>query len=254
MNTDSGRSGARSSPLTVRVTLSTVNPPPVNCRPKAFELFARQMPVVETTEGLMRAAVAISMHELADVDPDDVDRQIQRLSDRVRRRLHGRNLHAVLAHLHEVLFDEEGFAGNVDDYYNPKNSYLSVVMETRRGIPISLTLLYKLIAERLGLPVQGVNAPGHFLARVVSRSEKMLVDPFYGGRVITDKEAFERIREVTGQRVPADPRLLEPATHLQWLARILTNVQNNFAQQARRKALAAMVELRGLLGTGRAGE
>ena len=65
-------------------------------------------------------------------------------------------MHAVLAHLHEVLFDEEGFAGNVDDYYNVANSYLPVVLETRRGIPISLTLLYKLVAERLGLPVQGV--------------------------------------------------------------------------------------------------
>lgn len=240
--------------ITCFLPLNVVNPPPVYCRPKAFELFARQMPVVDTTEGLFRAAIAISMHELEDIEPNDVDRQIQQLSDRVRRRLHSRNVHAVLAHLHEVLFDEEGFAGNVDDYYNPMNSYLSVVLETRRGIPISLTLLYKLIAERLGLPVQGVNAPGHFLARVVSRSEKMLVDPFYGGRVMTDSEAFERIREVTGQPVPSDPNLLKPATHVQWLARILTNIQNIFARQARQQDLAAMIELRGLLGTGRAAD
>jgi regulator of sirC expression with transglutaminase-like and TPR domain len=210
------------------------------------------MPVVDTTEGLMRAAVAISMHQLARADPADVDHQIQRLADRVRRRLRSRNVHAVLAHLHDVLFTEEGFAGNVDDYHNVTNSYLPVVLDTRRGIPISLTLLYKLVAERLGLPVEGVNAPGHFLARVVSRAERMLVDPFYGGRVMTDDEAFERIRQVTGQRVPPDKRLLKPATHQQWLTRMLTNVQNILAAQARQKDLAAMVELRGLLGTGRA--
>ena len=209
------------------------------------------MPVVDTNEGLLRAAVAISMHELADANPDDVDRQIQEIADRVRRRLHGRSVHAVLAHLHEVLFDEEGFAGNVDDFYNVTNSYLPVVLSTRRGIPISLTLLYKLIAERLGLPVQGVNAPGHFLARVVSRSETMLIDPFYGGRMMTDDEAFDRIRQVTGQPVPADKRLLKPASHLGWLTRMLTNIQNIMAQQARPEDLSAMVELRGLLGTGR---
>jgi regulator of sirC expression with transglutaminase-like and TPR domain len=231
-----------------------VHPPPINCRTKAFELFARQMPVVDTTEGLMRAAVAISMHELPRADPADVDHQIQRLADRVRKRLRSRNVHAVLAHLHDVLFAEEGFAGNVDDYYNVTNSYLPVVLDTRRGIPISLTMLYKFVAERLGLPVEGVNAPGHFLARVVSRSERMLVDPFYGGRVMTDDEAFERIRQATGQRIPPDKWLLKPATHVAWLARMLTNVQNIFAAQARQKDLAAMVELRGLLGTGRAGE
>ncbi len=209
------------------------------------------MPVIDTTEGLMRAAVAISMHEIPAADPVAVDGQIQRLADRVRRRLRSRNVHAVLAHLHEVMFDEEGFAGNVDDYYNVVNSYLPVVLDTRRGIPISLTLLYKLVAERLGLPVQGVNTPGHFLGRVVSRAENMLVDPFYGGRVMTDEEAFERIRQVTGQPIPADQRLLKPATHQQWVARLLTNTQAIFAQQARQEDLAAMVELRGLLGTGR---
>jgi regulator of sirC expression with transglutaminase-like and TPR domain len=209
------------------------------------------MPVVDTTEGLMRAAVAIAMHELPRANPEDVDRQIQHLADRVRRRLRSRSVHAVLAHLHEVLFAEEGFSGNVDDYYNVWNSYLPAVLDTRRGIPISLTLVYKLVAERLGLPVEGVNAPGHFLARVVSRSERMLVDAFYGGRVMTDDEAFERIRQVTGQPVPPDKRLLRPATHVEWLARMLTNVQNIFAAQARQKDLAAMVELRGLLGTGR---
>jgi regulator of sirC expression with transglutaminase-like and TPR domain len=228
-----------------------VNPSPVHCRPKAFELFARQMPVLDTTEGLLRAAVAISMHEIPGADPAEVDQQIQRLADRVRRRLRSRNVHAVLAHLHEVLFDEEGFAGNVDDYYNVANSYLPVVLETHRGIPISLTLLYKLVAERLGLPVQGVNAPGHFLGRVVSRAEKMLIDPFYGGRVMTDTEAFERIRQVTGQPIPADMRLLKPATHVQWVARLLANIQHIFTQQARQEDLAAMVELHGLLEAGR---
>jgi regulator of sirC expression with transglutaminase-like and TPR domain len=218
------------------------------CRPEAFHLFAEQMPRVESTGGLVAAAVAISMHELEGVDLAAVRQRIDRLAARVRARVRSDNVQALLAHLHDVLFDEGGFTGNVDDYYNSLNSYIPAVLETRRGIPITLTLLYKAVAEPLGLEVEGINAPGHFMGRVKSDDGSMLVDPFSEGRLLSQEDAFQRIEEIIGREVPRTPRLLPRATHRQWLARILANLRPIFARAKRHDDVAAMTELGTLLG------
>ena len=223
-------------------------PQPNVCRPEAFRLFAAQMPRIESTDGLLTAAIAISMHELEGVDMAAVAQRIAGMTDRVRARVHSDSVQALLAHLHDVVFEEHGFAGNADDYYNPLNSYIPALLETRRGIPITLTLLYKAIAEPLGLSVEGVNAPGHFLGRVKSDEGPMLVDPFFGGRLLSTEEAFQRIEQVIGREVPRAQRLLPRATHRQWLARILANLQSIFARANRHDDVAAMTELRTLLG------
>jgi len=216
---------------------------PKFCREEAFELFVAQLPFLGETDALVRAAVAVSMHELEDANPDGVARQLDDLARRVRQRQTGVQVAAVLAHLHEVLFDEEGFAGNTADYYNPRNSYLSSVLDTRSGIPISLVLIYKAVADRLGLKVVGINAPGHFMVRVFDGEGNLLVDPFFGGRMMNREEAFEVIENVTQQPVPRDEALLRPASHEQWLARIITNLQMVFANQGRGNDVAAMSEL-----------
>ncbi len=223
-------------------------PAPVHCRPEAYHLFARFLADVDTsTDALVGAAVAISMHELDDADPVKVNRQLQEFIDQVRARTRSRHAEALLAHLHGVLFDEAGFVGNSEDYYNPLNSYLPAVLESRRGIPITLALIYKVVAERVGLEVDGVDAPGHFLVRVRDEEGAMLVDPFSGGRVMTLEEALKRIEEVSGRPVPREQRRLPLATHRRWLARMLTNLQNAFVMQGRREAFAAMGEMKSLI-------
>jgi regulator of sirC expression with transglutaminase-like and TPR domain len=159
--------------------------------------------------------------------------------------------------LHDVLFDVAGFAGNVDDYYNPANSYLPEVLRTRRGLPITLALIYKCVAEGVGLAARGINTPGHFLvavqspeavggARVASRPW-MYVDPFYGGGVLDPQEVWRRVAEATGRDEPPSPHWLAPATHRQWLARMLNNLQAVFAHTGRERDLYAMQELQDLL-------
>ncbi len=222
-------------------------PQPVHCHPRAFHLFAGYLPSIDSSEGLLRAAAAISLHELDGVDPEQVGRRLGEFAGRIRARLRSNHVQAVLAHLHEVLFAEEGFAGNVDDYFNPYNSYLPAVLETRLGIPITLSLIYKVVGEQLGLRIEGVNAPGHFMARLRIDDGIMLVDPFAGGRVLTPEEAIARIEEVTGRSVLPGGRYLATATHRQWLARILVNLQNTFASMGRSEDLAAMVELQALV-------
>ena len=169
--------------------------PPAACRPEAYELFADSVGEIESCEGLLTAATAISMHELGDVEPERVSGRIDEIAERVRDRVRGDDPKATLAHAHLVLFEEEGLKGNDEDYYHPHNSYPPLILDTMRGIPISLTLIYKCVLDRLGLPVVGINAPGHFLAEVRCEPAPTLVDPFFGGQVLTRDEARARIAE-----------------------------------------------------------
>jgi len=220
---------------------------PEHCRPPAFQLFAEQIPVLDTTGGLLNAAIAISMHGLDNVDPAGISHQFQEMADHILSRVKGTQPQARLAHLHHFLFDEQGFRGNTANYYTVDNSYISRVLTSRVGIPITLSLIYKIVAERIDLRVEGVNAPGHFLARVFSDTDTMIVDPFFLGSVLTESEAFERVEQVTGRTVPRSEHYLAAATHSQWLSRMLVNLQHVFATQERRADLAAMVELQSLL-------
>ena len=220
---------------------------PGACRREAYQFFAEQLLIIETTTGLLNAAIAISMHALDDVEPAEIDEQLQDLAHRVSARVTSDSKAAMLAHLHDVLFEEEQFEGNSEDYYNPLNSYLSAVLELKRGIPITLSLIYKVVGERVGLEIEGVNAPGHFVSRVMTSEGWMIVDPYVGGGVLTAEEAFLRMEHVTGRPVPRTPEYLAPATHSQWLSRILVNLQHIFATNECRTDLAAMSELQSLL-------
>jgi regulator of sirC expression with transglutaminase-like and TPR domain len=229
---------------------------PAYCRAAAYDAFAIEIPRIDTTTGLFRAAFAIARHELPEADVKQAETTIAELADTVGRRLHTSNVDAKLAHLHDVLFDVVGFIGNVDDYYNPGNSYLPDVLRTHRGLPITLVLIYKCVAERIGLNVQGINSPGHFLAAVRSedgpnRPRKhptwMYVDPFYGGELLDRDDVCRRIAETTGHMPDDSSQWLAPATHRQWLSRMLNNLQAIFAHTGRERDLYAMQELQELL-------
>lgn len=229
---------------------------PAYCHHAAYDAFAIELPRVDTTDGLFRAAFAIARHELHDADVTRAEATLSELADTIARRVKSSNIEAKLAHLHDVLFDVVGFTGNIDDYYNPSNSYLPEVLRTHRGLPITLVLIYKCIAERLGLEVQGINSPGHFLAAVRmagpgNAPEKstgwMYVDPFYGGELLHRDDVCRRIVEATGLTPGDTSQWLQPATHPQWLSRMLNNLQAIFAHTGRERDLYAMQELQELL-------
>src|SRR5688572_20401276 len=174
---------------------------PLCCSSRGFDLLKRQLPILNSPDALLQGAIAIAMHQIDEVDPADIDGQIQAYVDRVRSRVRGRQAQAVLAHLHDVLFEEEGFRGNTDDYYSTLNSYLPAVLQTKRGLPITLSLIYKIVAERLGLRAHGIGLPGHFLVGVEADGGHMLIDAFAGGRVLTAEEAHGRLQEMFGAEV-----------------------------------------------------
>lgn len=220
---------------------------PLCCAPAAFELMQRQATAIDSPDALLNGAVAISMHQLEHIDPVRIDRTLQSHSDAVRARVKGSQPQAIVAHLHEYLFEELGFAGNTDDYYNSANSYLPVVLESKQGLPITLSLVYKAVAERIGLRVHGVGLPGHFMVAVEETDSAMLIDPFCGGRMMTPDEAVERVRAAFGPEVEWSDELLTPVSNLHWLTRMLQNLLHIFGGAGRYSDVAAMLELEMLL-------
>jgi regulator of sirC expression with transglutaminase-like and TPR domain len=221
------------------------------CRPAAYAMFAQEVRNIDSASGLFRAAFAIALHQRPEATLAEVETVVENLTDTVRKRVRSGSTEALLAHLHDVLFDIFGLRGNVRDYYDPANSYLPDVLRTKLGIPISLTLIYKRVAEPLGLVVHGVNAPGHFLAEVEmpgdGDSKPMYVDPFYGGGVLDESEVAERISQATGRPVPRTPDMLARATPRMWLTRMLNNLQASLAARGQERDLCAMQELQELL-------
>ena len=227
-----------------------MSPPelPQCCSPEAFKLLGRQVATLKSPDALLNGAVAIAMHQMPQASVERVDRQIQHYVDAVRKRVRSQQPQAMLAHLHDVLFERGGLSGNTQDYYNPANSYLPAVLATKRGLPITLSLVYKIVAERLGLRTWGVGLPGHFLVAVEERPEQiLLVDPFSGGRVLTRREAHQRLQELFGPEIQWSDDMLRPASHRHWLTRILQNLLHIFGSNNQYTEVAAVLEMEMLL-------
>lgn len=169
---------------------------------------------------LLEAAASIAQDACPELDLqaflETFDGLSQQLAEQCRRlgSRHAR-LEQTLRYFHQTL----GFAGNMAAYYDPDNSYLHRVLESRRGIPISLAVLFVEFARGVGLDAHGVGFPGHFLVRVDFDEDVAIIDPFTGS--VLDRDLLARLADAHGQ--PAE-RLLAPATASQILARMLGNL------------------------------
>jgi regulator of sirC expression with transglutaminase-like and TPR domain len=124
----------------------------------------------------------------------------------------------------EWLFDRLGYAGNTDDYYDPRNSFLADVIERRTGIPISLSVLYLEVARRVGVLAQGVNFPGHFLVRVAIEDAWLFIDPYSRGAVLTPVDLENLLRKTTTPTAVLEPSVIAAASKRQIVARMLVNL------------------------------
>lgn len=176
---------------------------------------------------LDEAALAIAEEEYPDLDREDVLVRLDRLGERVRKRARaGSRAATLLAAIRTELVEEEGFRGNDEDYYDPRNSFLNDVLERRLGIPISLCVLWMEVARRAGLELRGVGYPGHFLAKYgAPGGPEIFVDAHNGGEMLSVDECVARYRARTGGR-ELDRRYLEAVTTRQILARMLSNLKS----------------------------
>jgi regulator of sirC expression with transglutaminase-like and TPR domain len=225
---------------------------PAYCHPHAYEAFRRELDRLDQPMGLFRAASAIALHARPEGSVEADCAAVEKLADAIRGRVQSPSDQALVAHLHDVLFEVAGFHGAATDFYNPANSYLGDVLRTRRGIPISLAMIYRTTAALVGLRAEGVNAPGHFLVSLTleegGRDRTMYVDPFHGGGLLNEQEALRLISSATGRQERATPQTLAIATPSDWLLRMLRNLQGVFAYRGQQRDLLAMQELQAALG------
>ena len=124
-----------------------------------------------------------------------------------------------------MLFSQQGYRGNDNDYYDPKNSFLNQVIERRTGIPITLSVLYMEVARRAGLGLDGVGFPGHFLVKHIRDGDEIIIDPFNRGEIKSREDLSRLLSDLYGGKVALSEELLQAASKKQILKRILANLK-----------------------------
>ena len=216
-------------------------------RPQLVERFAHA--ALSPDPDLAVAALMIARVEYPELDAGRYLAQLDFLGAEARRRLTAAvppadtphdvdaDRYAKVIALNAYLFDELRFAGNDTDYGDPRNSFLNEVIDRRTGIPITLSLLYMEVARRAGLPVEGVNFPGHFLLRCRARRElpyveDLIIDPFHGGALLSRDLLARQSGALNEDAEPArfESRLLPRATKPQILTRMLVNLKRVYVK------------------------
>jgi len=190
----------------------------------ASRAFAELLRAPEPDIDLARGALCIARIEHPDLIAEHALKHLDELASRSGAAGLGDELRT-LHRLREFLFAEEGFRGNADDYYDPRNSCLNDVLDRRLGIPITLALVTMEVGARVGLSIQGIGLPGHFIVGARVNTESVLLDPFSGGAVLTLDGAHKVVAKALGKSVKLTEASFAPCSRRQLLARMLNNLK-----------------------------
>ncbi len=203
---------------------------------------------------LAPAALSIARIEYPQLDASRYLRALDRMgaaaADRIAALGEDADLPRRVAGISAYLFKEQGFAGNRKHYDDPRNSFLNNVIDRRTGIPITLALVYIEVSRRVGLHVDGVNFPGHFLLRVQPGGtdapygeDQVIVDPFHGGTILSELDCRKLLRSHAGDEVPFDRRMLMRATKPEIIVRMLVNLKRIYVRMRSFPQAHAITEL-----------
>jgi regulator of sirC expression with transglutaminase-like and TPR domain len=184
---------------------------------------------------LDHAALLLAAHASPELD---VSVQLDRLDD-----VAARCPEPTLDGLRSLLFDDMGFSGDSDDYSDPRNSFLDQVLDRRLGIPISLSVLMIEVGRRVGVALEGVGMPGHFLVRPTADPE-VVIDPFHGGRMLDAEQCVALFSTLFGTTATISPARLEGARPRAILARMLANLKNSYVERRDPASLMWVMRLR----------
>ncbi len=194
---------------------------------------------------LAEAALQIARGEYPALDPDACLGQIQAWAERIRAGLRaGAGVPEVIAAMNFLLFEELGFRPDDENYYDPRNSFLNEVLERRRGIPISLSVIYIAVGRRLGLDLRGVSFPGHFLVKCPVDGGVVVIDPYYGGITLSLEDLQKRLREFRGGEVSRAivSELLVTAAPRDVVVRMLRNLKAIYLRERSLSRALATIE------------
>ncbi|MBI4482757.1 MAG: tetratricopeptide repeat protein [Acidobacteria bacterium] len=184
--------------------------------------------LVQSEEGLplAEAALLIAAEEYPDLEISRYLRRLDHMALQIRRHVgESREPGRMIQQLNHHLFALEGFRGNEERYFDPKNSFLNEVLDRKVGIPITLSVVYMEVAQRLDFALLGVGFPGHFLVKYASPGLEIVIDPFHQGALLTEEDCQRRLDQLYGGSVRLQPVFLSAVTKKQILTRMLTNLK-----------------------------
>lgn len=208
----------------------------------ARQYFHREIQQSDEYIDLAKAALYIATEEYSQLDIEEYLNALDSMSIELEERLPETKYPLkIIQCINRYLYDDLGFTGNNQNYYDPRNSFLNDVIERRVGIPITLALIYIEIARRIDFPMIGIGMPGHFLIRPDIPEIEIFVDAFNNGEVMFPQDCQERLSQIYQQNITLQPEFLATVTKKQFLARMLTNLKYIYLkQQELEKALAAV--------------
>lgn len=183
--------------------------------------------LLNTSDRLPRAALCLTKNiAYPDLDIDGYLHRLVRLADQARKVVEvSASRRDQAASLAAFLFDQEGFAGNTTNYWDPKNSFLNEVLDRRLGIPITLSVVFIEIANHLGIPAFGVGLPGHFLVGVEDEPETRYLDPYHGGTFLSQQDCADLVAATSGYDGEFQAGWLEPVAPPEIIVRMLNNLR-----------------------------
>lgn len=178
---------------------------------------------------LVEASLVIAQEDQPGLAIDPYLARVTEWSGAVRERIDGsRDVDRVVESINRVLFEEEGFHGEDEDYYDPRSALVNEMLDKHAGIPITLSILYIEISRRVGMEVTGVSLPGRFLVKFSGEFGQIVVDPFDGGRVLTTIEIQKLLDSVYGGGVKLREHHLRSYTTREILARELAHLKSAY--------------------------
>lgn len=207
-------------------------------RQRARQAFTTLIMEENASLDLARAALLVAAEEYPTLNIELYLERLEELAARVRLHLEQSEAHIsgtpstasecfdVLHAMNSVLFEQERFRGNRVDYYNPQNSFLNRVLERRLGIPLTLSLIYMEVGKRLGLQLEGIGMPFHFIVRCALQESPIYIDPYERGKFLSEQDCRQRLAQVFKNEEDLDPHWLEPLSSRQLLVRMLANLKH----------------------------
>ncbi len=195
-------------------------------------LFAQEIQQADEAINLERAALYVALEDYPDLDVNTYIHTLDTMAAVIKERLPVELYPLkILKTIQQYLYENLGYSGDRAEYYDPRNSFLNQVIDRRRGIPITLSLVYLAIARRINFPMVGINLPGHFIIRPIAEDLEIFVDPFNGGEILFLQDCEELLVKVFDRRVQLQPEYLAPVSNRQLLGRLLTNLKVIYVNQ-----------------------
>jgi regulator of sirC expression with transglutaminase-like and TPR domain len=215
----------------------------MNIVPEIRAEFIEEVRQADDDINLARAALLIAREEYPKLDVNAYLNVLDDMADDMKGRA-GRmeDTLMVVDRMNQLLFEEWGFIGNQQEYYDPRNSFLNQVIDRRMGIPITLSLIYLEVGWRLVLPVAGIGFPGHFLVQVELPEGDVFIDPFNRGRVVSTDHCQEMLRSLYGEETELHPSYFSVVSKRQILSRMLTNLKVIYMKQTDWPRALAVIE------------